>query len=169
MTTPTTTGRSFDVEQVELAPQDAAVRRGTVRPADIPDFLTKAFSAVAEVAGSCGAQLVGPPFARYTVGPDTFEITAGFPVDRPLPHQHGVESAELPGGPALRILHVGAYDEVGAAYEAGESWLAAHHVTHRGDPWECYLDDPDVAQPRTVAYLPFGGEATWNENEAASR
>ena len=146
---------SFDVEQVELTAQGTAVLRGTVRPAGIPAFLGHAFSVVAEVAGSCGAQLTGPPYARYTVGADTFAITAGFPVDRALPQRAGVESDELPAGPALRVLHVGAYADVGPGYQACESWLAAHHKAHQGDPWESYLGGPEVEHPRTVVYTPF--------------
>ena len=157
MATPANPGSSIPVEQVELAPQGTAVLRGIVRPAGIPAFLGHAFSVVAEGAGACGAQLTGPPFARYTMGPGTFAITAGSPVDRALPQQSGVESGELPGGRALRILHVGAYEVVGAAYQAGESWLAAHHKAHQGDPWECYLDEPEVEHPRTVVYVPFRG------------
>lgn len=155
MATSSNPGSSTPVEQVELAPQGTAVVRGVVHPADIPTFLGHAFSVVAEAAGTCGAQLTGPPFARYTVGADTFAITAGFPVDRALPQQAGVESDELPAGHALRILHVGAYEEVGRAYQAGESWLAAHHKAHQEDPWECYLDEPEVEHPRTVVYMPF--------------
>src|SRR6476661_8328658 len=109
-----------DVEQVDLSPHYAGVLRGTVLAADLPAFLGRAFAVVAEVAGACGATLSGPPYARYTLGPGSFDIAAGFPVDRLLPPVNGVELDDLPGGPALRIVHVGAYDEVGAAYDLAE-------------------------------------------------
>jgi effector-binding domain-containing protein len=147
---------SFDIQEIVLEPQRAAVVHGTVYAPDISAFLGRAFSRVSDLAETSGAQLTGPPIARYTVGTGTFDVTAGFPVDRPLPWTDGVESAELPGGPALRIVYVGAYDGIAPAYQAGEAWLAAHHKAHRGDPWESYLDDPDVEQPRTAVYMPFG-------------
>jgi effector-binding domain-containing protein len=160
MTTPTDLGAPLDVEQVELTPQQAAFLRGTVAADEISGFLGRAFATVAGAAASAGAQITGPPFARYSVEQGTFDIRAGFPVDRPLSPEGDVECDVLPAGPALRILHVGAYEEVAAAYEAGEKWLAAHHGVSRGAPWECYLDEPDVAQPRTVVYMPYSEGAS---------
>jgi effector-binding domain-containing protein len=148
-------GSSFDVEQVNLPAQHAWVVSGTVYAPDISAFLGQAFSQVAEAAGASGVQLAGPPFASYTVGTGTFRVSAGFPVDKRARPKSGVEAVELPGGPALRIPHVGPYENIGPAYQAGEGWLAAHHKGRRGDPWECYLDDPDVENPRTVVYMPF--------------
>jgi effector-binding domain-containing protein len=66
-----------------------------------------------------------------------------------------VSGTELPGGRAARVLYRGPYDGVAEAYEAGEKWLADHRYTPSGLPWESYLDEPDVADPRTVVHLPY--------------
>ena len=60
----------------------------------------------------------------------------------------------LPGGHVLTTLHVGAYDEVGAAYGALETYLIKNGYEPAGAAWECYLDGPDVAEPRTKVYQP---------------
>jgi hypothetical protein len=135
MTTPSDLGTPLEVEQVDHPVQHAAFLQGHVAPAEIAAFLGRAFAAVAAAAGARSAQLTGPPFARYTVVRGGFDIRAGFPVDQVLPAEDGVECALLPGGPALRVLHVGAYEDLGTAYQAAEEWLTAHHMTHRGDPW----------------------------------
>ena len=85
-------------------------------------------------------------------------------MDRELPPIDGVESQGLPGGPALRILHVGAYDGIGPAYEAGENWLVAHHKTANGAPWESYLDDPEVEDPRTMVCMPYADKASHTDD-----
>jgi effector-binding domain-containing protein len=65
-----------------------------------------------------------------------------------------VEPAVLPGGTVARTLHVGSYDTVAAAYEATESYLTDNGYEPSGPAWECYLDEPDVPQPRTEVFMP---------------
>jgi effector-binding domain-containing protein len=57
-------------------------------------------------------------------------------------------------------MHVGSYDGVAAAYTAVEQWLAAHDLSPIGDPWESYLDGPEVPQPRTVVSFPCARHQT---------
>jgi effector-binding domain-containing protein len=53
-----------------------------------------------------------------------------------------------------RTVHRGAYDELGLTYEALEKWVVENGYRVTGAPWESYLDEPDVAEPRTEVYLP---------------
>ena len=62
--------------------------------------------------------------------------------------------ATLPGGHAARVLHQGPYDGVAGAYEAAEKWVVENGLRPSDAPWECYLDGPDVAEPRTEVFLP---------------
>jgi hypothetical protein len=41
-----------------------------------------------------------------------------------------------------------------AGYIAVRQWLEAQDLAPSGDPWESYLDGPDVPQPRTVVSAP---------------
>jgi effector-binding domain-containing protein len=65
-----------------------------------------------------------------------------------------VEPSSLPGGTAVRTLHVGGYGSVGSADEAVDSWLGEHGLVASGPPWECHLDGPEAAEPRTEVYQP---------------
>jgi effector-binding domain-containing protein len=84
-------------------------------------------------------------------------VEAGFPSTGPVTAAGRVEPGELPGGPAAEVLHRGDYGGVGAAYEAAATWVAEKQYTPNGDPWEAYLDEPGVAEPRTLVHLPYRG------------
>jgi effector-binding domain-containing protein len=143
------------VENVTLEPQPAAVVRGRVRPAEIPEFLGRAFADTMAAISRQGLTAAGPPFARYRMEGDGFDIEAGFPATGVVEDADGVICVELGGGPAARVLYRGDYSGVSSAYEALEAWLAAHGYTPSADAWETYLDEPDVPEPRTVVHQPY--------------
>jgi effector-binding domain-containing protein len=146
---------SYDIEVIDLPEQPAAVVTGRVEHLGIADFVGPAFREVMQVVQHQGLQPAGPPFGRYRPTEDGgWDITAGFPVSDP-PNSNGrVVGMTLPGGAVARTLHVGSYATVGAAYEAVDSWLGAHGYAPAGEPWESYLDGPDVATPRTEVCYP---------------
>ena len=41
-----------------------------------------------------------------------------------------------------------------SAYEALETYLSKNGYEPAGAAWECYLDEPDVPEPRTKVYQP---------------
>jgi effector-binding domain-containing protein len=143
------------IETVELPPQPVAVVRGHVAPADLPEFLGAAFEESLTVLTGQGHTPAGPPFARYRPQGDGFDVEAGFPASGGVSASGRVIGAELPGGNAAQVLYRGPYEKVTEAYEAGEKWLADHRLTAFGLPWESYLDEPDVAEPRTVVRFPY--------------
>jgi effector-binding domain-containing protein len=145
----------YQVEQVELAPQHSAVVRGEVRHDGVAEFLGGAFGEVMGVLAAQVVQPAGPPFGRYVPTSDGFEVEAGFPTGAPVQPTGRVVASSLPGGPAAQVLHRGPYAEVAAAYQAAEAWLAGRGWDASATPWESYLDDPEVAEPRTVVSMPF--------------
>jgi effector-binding domain-containing protein len=146
----------YEMESVELAEQPTAVVRATVPADGIAAFLGRAFGEGMSVVGPAGLQPAGPAFARYQHAEDgAWQVEGGFVLPRALDGAHGaVEPSSLPGGTAVRTLHAGGYGSVGSAYEAVDSWLGEHGLVASGPPWECYLDGPDVAEPRTEVYQP---------------
>jgi effector-binding domain-containing protein len=144
----------YHVERIELEPQQVAVVRGEVPQDGVAGFLGGAFGEVMGTIGAQGLQPSGPPVARYEITEQGFRIEAGFPVDGQVRPMGRVEIAELPGGPALTVLHTGAYDQVAGAYQAAEAWLAEHEWQAAAPAWEAYLDGPEVAQPRTIVHVP---------------
>jgi effector-binding domain-containing protein len=151
---------AYDIEVKDLEPQPVAVVRGHVAPEDIESFLGGVFEEVATTAGQQGLEVVGPPFGRWTPRDGGFDATAGFPLTGRVEARGRVEPDELPGGTVARTLHSGPYDAVGAAYAATFEWLAGHGLEVTGEPWESYLDGPDVAQPRTRVCVPCSPRTT---------
>lgn len=142
----------YHIERLQV--QTVAVIRAHVAVDGIPAFLASTFAEVIEVLAAQGLEIAGPPFARYGMSGRGFDVEAGLPSSARVRSTGRVEAAELPGGPAIVILHRGPYSDVASDYRAGRQWLAANHWTATGAPWEAYLDGPEVAEPRTVVYMP---------------
>ena len=152
-----------DVELVELEPQPVAVVKAHITVDGIPEFLGKAYTEVMGVLGAEGQQPAGPPFGRYERVDNGFLVVAGFPTRAPISAVGRVEPDILPGGLAARLLYRGDYAGIAAAYDAAQDWLSDHGYREAGQPWETYLDGPEVAEPRTILQIPCApgpGEAT---------
>jgi effector-binding domain-containing protein len=145
---------TYTVSFADLQPQPVAVVRGRVDPAGLPQFLGSAFAEVAAAAAAQGVRLDGAPFGRYVPGEGDWEVAAGFPVSQTLRASGRVTCEVLPAGRVAHTMHVGAYDAVGAAYEAAREYVVDNGHEPSGPPWECYLDGPDVPEPRTEVFMP---------------
>lgn len=145
---------TYDVRLAEVRTQPSAVVRAHVQTDDIADFLGGAFTEVMAVLERQHLAPAGPPFGRYTVGDDGFEVETGFPTSGAVAPTGRVVPSELPGGTVATTLHTGAYDRVGDAYEAATGWLTEHGMEAAGAPWEAYLDGPEAAEPRTEVFVP---------------
>ena len=144
-----------EITVVDLSEQPTAVVRGRAAPETISDVLGRTFEAVARVAADQGRRFTGPPFARYRTMDETgWDLEAGFPVDAPVVADGQVEPATLPACRAARLVHTGPYDTVGEAWGEATAWLAEHGYAATDAPWESYLDEPGVAQPRTLILMP---------------
>ena len=142
------------IELIELEPQETGVVRARVRALDLPAFLGAAFAEVAQTLEEQHLGPVGPPFGRYTPGPQGFDVEAGFPAGAQVTPAGRVVPLVLPGCTAAKVQYRGDYAGVAEAYDAARGWLSAHGMEPAGQPWECYLDGPDTPEPRTMIYLP---------------
>ena len=145
----------YDIEVRQLQRQDTAVIRAKCRWDQLGDTLSGIFAEVWSHINTTGAQPTGIAFARYR--PETAEvgIEAGFTVAAPIARGGRVEPGELPGGEAAVCLHVGPYEEVAAAYEAVQTWMAEHQREANGAAWEVYLSPPEEQPPRTEVVFPL--------------
>ncbi len=145
----------YEVEVVDLQKQHTAVVHKKVSPDKIAEAVGTAFGAVAATLAAQGLAPEGPPFARYRMtGAGDWDVEAGFPAREPVAADGGVVASTLPGGRAARTVHTGDYAELAAAYDAIKGWVVDNGYVPDGEPWECYLDEPDVPQPRTEVFLP---------------
>jgi len=146
---------TYNIESADLHAQPTMVVRGTVATGHLEEFFRNAFTQVAEVVTRDGLDFAGAPFARYhSTEEGIWGVEGGFPVAEQGAAHGEVAPSHLPAGPVLRTVHVGPWGELGQAHEALTSWAADHRLTPAGDPWEVYLDGPEVAQPRTEVVLP---------------
>lgn len=143
-----------DVQISQQAPRTAATVHGHAAVTEIAAFLGAAYGDVVQVLAAQHRQPAGPPFARYRPVADGFEIEAGFPADGPVEPVGRVAVSELPGGLVASALYRGGYAGVGETYDAIGRWLPEHGYAVDGDPWESYLDGPEVPEPRTLVSFP---------------
>lgn len=159
----------YTVTFADLQHQDTAVVRAAVRPSEIPGHLGAVFAETAAEAGSQGLSVVGPPFGRYTIDDDQmFHLEAGIPVSAPVVAAGRVEPSSLPQGRVARTMHVGDYAAVGAAYEAARDRILADGYACTEAPWESYLDEPDVAAPRTEVFVPCTPQRPAGDGQAST-
>ena len=144
----------YETEFVDLQAQHTAVVKGHVTTEGLAEFLGRAFGEVINVLDKQELHPTGAPFGRYRATDGGFDLEIGFPCSDVVKPEGRVEASELPGGRVARTMHVGSYDDVGAAYEAAMAWLTDEGCVSTGVPWECYLDGPEVPEPRTEVFIP---------------
>jgi effector-binding domain-containing protein len=148
------------VELIDLHPQAAAVVHAYVPLSGIEDFLGSAYAEIMTVLAEQDLTPAGPPFGRWQPRGDGFDAVsgfdavAGFPSTAPITPAGRVEPYVLPEGMAATAVHRGDYAGVGATYGVLYAWIAGHGFVPTEEPWECYLDEPDVPEPRTQVYVP---------------
>lgn len=112
-----------------------------------------AFNALGQRLG----EPAGMPFLVYwamDATDGTVDVDVCWPVEREVVAQAGIAPLDLPAAHAVSTVHRGPYAEVGSAYEALETWIAAHGVAHAGPPREIYLNDPsDVGEDRALTEI----------------
>lgn len=144
----------YTVELREITGQSAAVVCGHVTMAGMSEFIGAAFTEVTARVAEQGLHCAGPPFGRFRPQGDGFDVEVGFPTDGAFTAAGSATPSELPGGPVAQVMHRGGYDAVAGAYAALERWQQEHGYESTGDPWETYLDDPEVEDPRTLVSAP---------------
>ena len=138
----------FDVRQIQAQPV-LFVRR-TCKQGEIGATVGEALAAVNAAIKKLGGKPAGPPFTRYTSWRETdCDLETGMPVVAALqPADTDVQSGQLGGVQALHTTHIGQYEKLRDAYEAGTQWLAANKREVNGPPWEVYVTSPmEAANP----------------------
>jgi effector-binding domain-containing protein len=151
---------TYEITSRSLEEVETAVEYATLERADVGAWLGKAYPEIAAYLERKGAGPTGPPFARYRpVGPDTFEVEAGYPASTPVGGEGEIEPSDLPAGPAATTVHIGYFDTITAAYDALAKWIRDNGGEPNGDGWDVYLSDPaaerDHSKWRTEVVMPY--------------
>jgi effector-binding domain-containing protein len=125
----------------------------------MPQVLGQAWGAIVQYAGRIGIQPSGPPFVAYhNMDMKDLDLEIGFPFVQQLTGKGEILAGEIPAGRAAGCLHVGPYNQVGAAYEALQKWMEACGYTPSGVAYEFYLNDPQstpAAELQTQVVFPL--------------
>jgi len=136
---------THECQLLDRKAQPALVIRTRTSVQMLPQVLGPAWGAIMEHAGRIGAHPSGPPFVAYhNMDMQDLDLEIGFPFAQELTGGGEVLSGEIPGGKAAVCLHVGPYDQVGAAYDALQKWIEGNRYKPSGVAYEFYLNDPQT-------------------------
>ncbi len=138
----------YRCELLDRPAQPTLVIRTRTPVQRLKQVVGQAYGAIMGYAGQLGLQPSGVPFvAYYNMDMEDLELEIGFPFDSKPAGKGEILAGEIPGGRAATCLHVGPYDQLGAAYEALQRWIQANGYLPTGVAYEFYLNDPQATPP----------------------
>ena len=136
---------SHNCELKEQSAQPALIVRTRAAVQDLPQLFGRTYGDIMQYLGELGEQPAGMPFAAYyNMDMQNLDIEIGFPVARKLAGKGNIQAGEFPGGKLATTLHVGPYDQCGAAYNDLSNWIKAQGYEPTGVAYEVYMDGPDT-------------------------
>lgn len=135
----------LDAPRITQTPaQPTAVIRLTIPRAEIQQVMGPGISELMAAVAAQGVAPAGPWFTHHLkMDPHTFDFEIGVPVAAPVAVAGRVQPAELPAATVARAVYHGAYEGLGAAWEAFGTWIASQGHAPAPDLWECYVVGPE--------------------------
>jgi effector-binding domain-containing protein len=134
---------TYEFATRELAEQPIVSIRERHAQAEIPGFLGRAIAELFETLRLLGARPAGPPFVIYhAFGPDDVDAEVCEPVVDAISATGRIRARILPAVTVARTLHVGPYENLGAAYDALTEWIRRSGLEPAGPVQERYLNGP---------------------------
>ncbi|MFI5897327.1 GyrI-like domain-containing protein [Actinoplanes sp. NPDC051513] len=126
------------VETREFPPQPVVSIRQTIPTADLIATEGQSLQELWRLLRDRGITPAGPPFVRYhTFDAGETDVEIGVPVTDNVVGEGRVVGTELPGGPAVTTVHLGAHDRLGEAYRRIAEAVATRGQAN-GPGWEIY-------------------------------
>lgn len=139
-------GDAVNVDDLTLAPKNAAVSTGKSTWDEGPKTLADTFARMRAEAEKAGVKVAGRPLAIFVETDDvSFRFEAFLPIDR-IPDNRDllgpdIRISQTPAGRALRFVHKGPYDDVDSTYEVITAYLDTKGITVRDAFIEEYVGD----------------------------
>lgn len=136
----------YDMAIRDVPAQRIAAVRATTAMDTVGEALGSGWGQLFGALGAAGAAPSGPPFAiynRYGGESGEVELEACVPTAADIAAPAPVVVRDEPAMTVAATLHKGPYNEIGGAYEALQTWIAAQGRRIAGPPREVYLTDPE--------------------------
>jgi effector-binding domain-containing protein len=139
-----------EIKIVEIKEQPTLTIRESADLASIPEKMGRIFMEIFAFMQKRGIVPVGPPFSYWhdvfseAASKGIFDMEAGFPVSRPVESEGRIKAGKLPGGKAVKAVHIGPYETLSETYDAVLSWTKEKGYQVEEYMWETYLTDPDT-------------------------
>jgi effector-binding domain-containing protein len=120
-----------------------AVVRGVIPTGELAGFFDASFRKLGETVAAQQVAVISPAFGLFRESrPGTADLEVGFVTDRPIRAEGDVVAGSLPGGRVARLIHFGAFDQLGASWDRLRSWIGEQGLSPGPVTWESYLTKP---------------------------
>lgn len=146
----------FVVEAIDIAYLPATSRP---EPGAISDALGKAYFQILRFIDDHDLTAAGAPMATtLAFSGSELRFDAAIPVrgiDESTPRDGaGVKIGQTYAGAAIRIRHIGSYEQLTLTHRKITAYLAALDIDRDGNPWESYVSDPGkIAEKDLLTYV----------------
>lgn len=150
----------YDVSTHQLFAQRILSIREPVAHDGVPDFISRSYADLHRHLRLLGVRAMAGPFVIYHgLGPFEVDAEACVPIAGDLVAVGRISARLLPATTVARTVHIGPYEELGAAYAALMTWVGRRGLEAVGPFRERYIDGPGgdalPADYRTVVDLPI--------------
>ncbi|CAN5718206.1 GyrI-like domain-containing protein [soil metagenome] len=137
---------------VETPTVQTAVIRFTIPREEIRSVMGPGIQELMATVTAQGIKPAGRIFSHhFKMDPATFDFEIGVPVSTPVTASGRVKPGQLEARKVVRTVYHGGYENLGAAWDEFEQWIAANGHNTAPDLWETYLTGPD-ANPDPATY-----------------
>ena len=144
-----------EVTLITTEERHAVSIQGSVKMADVPQFIGGAYSEIWMEMKRNGWECTGPPFVYYrSWSGGEVDLDCGFPIKGETVGTGRIRPFALPAVKAARALHKGAYTDLVRTYGMVDQWIKAQGLEPADYMWEYYLNDPTmVAQEELMTEI----------------
>lgn len=120
--------------------------------------LAVAYGEITALMEQQGIEILSQPITISSAwDAENYTFDAAIPVvAEPLELTGRVQFGKSPGGPAVRVIHRGAYNRMSESYAELAAYMAAHGLAEGRVSWEQYISNPGETEPgEAVTHIYF--------------